>query len=85
MSSVFYTKKTFRKLTDEQVGVIQHRIFDKNEKAAVLADEYGVSLSPIYYAKNCVPEDLIHFDDISMWKFRNPPKKRKKTAKRAAM
>jgi hypothetical protein len=74
----------FRCLTDDQVGVIQHRLLDQNEKAQVLADEYGVSLPTIYKAKAAVPSHLVHVNSIIFRRERAARFEMKKTPRRRA-
>lgn len=54
----------FRKLTDEQVGSIQHRLIDMGEKARDLAAEFDISLALIYRAKSAVPKELVTVDEV---------------------
>ncbi len=77
--TTFYIAQTFRKLTDEQVGMIQHRIIDLGDRAIVVAADFGVSVATVYRAKAAVPEDLLTFDDVGLLRFRAKHDRRKKT------
>lgn len=75
----------FRCLTDDQIGVIQHRVLDLGEKVQVLADEYGVSIVTIYRAKAAVPAHLVHINSIIFRRERAARFEMKKTPRRRAV
>lgn len=54
----------FRKLTDEQVGSIQHRLIDLQERAKDVAAEFGISSALIYRVKSAVPKELVTVDEV---------------------
>ena len=58
----YYVPTTFRCLTDEQVGRMQHLMIDRKWSPARAAKKYRVSVSTAYRIRKAVPSDLIAVD-----------------------
>lgn len=67
----------FRNLTDDQLGVIQHRLLDLEHAAVDVAADYKISSATVYRVKNCVPADLVTIDEDMLRKLR-----KRKTARK---
>lgn len=76
--SNYYVPISFRRLTEDEIGLIQFRLHDLNERAAKVADDYKVSLATIYRVKNAVPKHLLSINEEGVREFRDrKPKKRR--------
>lgn len=81
--TLYWVPGWFRKLTDEQIGAIQHRIHDLQEKVADLATEFGVSTGTIYRVRNAVPKNLITVDEAMLKSLRRRAARGRKKGKAA--
>lgn len=72
----YYVKKSFRCLTDEEIGRLQHLAIDGKKKVSVLAKQFGVSLTTAYSVVNAVPDHLVNVDKVGVGRWRRNAKKR---------
>ena len=83
-TDLYYVGRRFRKLTDEQVGRIQHLLFDEGKTIRELAAEYNVSKSLIGVVKSAVPSFLVEVNLDGLQRFRRGKKLRSLRAKKTA-
>lgn len=75
-----YVPARFRDLSEEQLGQIQHRLWDLGHRAVDVANDFDISSATLYRVKNAVPLDLIEFDEQWLKKIKSREKKAKKRA-----
>lgn len=77
-----YVPTRFRNLSEEEIGQIQHRLWDLNQRGTDVAAAFNISSATLYRVKNAVPAELVTFDEVLLKKLRSREKRAKKRATR---